>query len=104
MKDQLPMPSRFEVASLRVRAMAFLKGWGSAGPDGAHRTWNLTELEAKAAEVVDRALGGSPLHCHFCDKGNDEVKKLIAGPTSMICDECVALSAEIIARETETSK
>jgi ATP-dependent protease Clp ATPase subunit len=31
------------------------------------------------------------MHCRFCGKHKDEVKKLIAGPDSMICDECVVL-------------
>lgn len=39
------------------------------------------------------------LRCSFCGKGQDEVKKLIAGPTVYICDECVGLCNEIIAEE-----
>lgn len=39
------------------------------------------------------------LKCSFCGKGHDEVKKLIAGPTVYICDECVELCNEIIAEE-----
>ena len=35
--------------------------------------------------------------CSFCGKGHDEVKKLIAGPSVYICNECVALCNEIIA-------
>ncbi len=41
----------------------------------------------------------SKLKCSFCGKGQDEVKKLIAGPTVYICDECVELCNEIIAEE-----
>lgn len=37
------------------------------------------------------------LKCSFCGKGHDEVKKLIAGPTVYICNECVELCNEIIA-------
>ena len=37
------------------------------------------------------------LKCSFCGKGQDEVKKLIAGPTVYICNECVELCNEIIA-------
>lgn len=36
------------------------------------------------------------LHCSFCSKGAQEVKKLIAGPDVYICDECVTLCHEII--------
>jgi ATP-dependent Clp protease ATP-binding subunit ClpX len=38
----------------------------------------------------------SILRCSFCGKGQDEVKKLIAGPMVYICDECVGLCNEII--------
>ena len=36
------------------------------------------------------------LHCSFCGKAQKEVKKLIAGPTVYICNECVDLCNEII--------
>jgi ATP-dependent Clp protease ATP-binding subunit ClpX len=44
---------------------------------------------------------GSILHCSFCGKSQDEVRKLIAGPTVYICDECIELCNEIIAEEAE---
>ncbi len=40
----------------------------------------------------------TPLKCSFCGKGQDEVKKLIAGPSVFICNECVDLCNEIICR------
>ena len=39
------------------------------------------------------------LFCSFCGKSQHDVKKLIAGPAVMICDECVALCSKIIADE-----
>ena len=39
--------------------------------------------------------------CSFCGKSQDEVRKLIAGPTVYICDECVDLCKDIIAEECE---
>ncbi|AGM98921.1 ATP-dependent Clp protease ATP-binding subunit ClpX [Streptococcus iniae] len=39
------------------------------------------------------------VHCSFCGKDQDEVKKIIAGNNVFICDECVALSQEIIKEE-----
>ncbi len=39
------------------------------------------------------------LHCSFCGKSQKEVKKLIAGPTVYICDECIELCNDIIAEE-----
>ncbi|WP_271270353.1 ATP-dependent Clp protease ATP-binding subunit ClpX [Aliamphritea hakodatensis] len=41
------------------------------------------------------------LYCSFCGKGQDEVKKLIAGPSVFICDECVDLCNDIITEETQ---
>jgi ATP-dependent Clp protease ATP-binding subunit ClpX len=43
----------------------------------------------------------SSLVCSFCGKNQKEVKKLIAGPTVYICDECIGLCNEIIAEELE---
>jgi len=43
------------------------------------------------------------LKCSFCGKGQKEVRKLIAGPTVYICDECVHLCNEIMAEEFDTS-
>jgi len=43
------------------------------------------------------------LKCSFCGRGQDEVKKLIAGPTVYICDECIGLCNEIIAEEFNSS-
>jgi ATP-dependent Clp protease ATP-binding subunit ClpX len=40
-----------------------------------------------------------PLRCSFCGKSQEEVKKLIAGPSVFICDECVELCREIITEE-----
>ena len=44
---------------------------------------------------------GTVLHCSFCGKSQDEVRKLIAGPTVYICDECIELCNEIIVEEAE---
>ncbi len=41
------------------------------------------------------------LSCSFCGKGQREVRKLIAGPTVYICDECIKLCNDIIAEENE---
>lgn len=41
------------------------------------------------------------LHCSFCGKSQNEVRKLIAGPTVFICDECVDLCTDIIKEEEQ---
>ncbi|MCZ4352995.1 ATP-dependent Clp protease ATP-binding subunit ClpX [Roseovarius aestuarii] len=43
------------------------------------------------------------LYCSFCGKSQHEVRKLIAGPTVFICDECVELCMDIIREETRTA-
>ena len=44
----------------------------------------------------------STLYCSFCGKSQHEVRKLIAGPTVFICDECVELCMDIIREESKT--
>ena len=51
-------------------------------------------------------IGGSdsknPLYCSFCGKSQHEVRKLIAGPTVFICDECVELCLDIIGEDNKS--
>ncbi|MBI5610570.1 MAG: ATP-dependent Clp protease ATP-binding subunit ClpX [Deltaproteobacteria bacterium] len=51
--------------------------------------------------MSDRRRETSNLSCSFCGKSQKEVKKLIAGPTVYICDECIALCNDIIAEEVD---
>src|SRR3972149_4565565 len=44
------------------------------------------------------------LKCSFCGKNQNDVRKLIAGPTVYICDECIELCNDIIAEEWEEEK
>jgi ATP-dependent Clp protease ATP-binding subunit ClpX len=44
-------------------------------------------------------MGKEKLHCSFCGKEQDAVKRLVAGPGVYICDECISLCTEIIADE-----
>lgn len=48
-----------------------------------------------------REDGHGNLQCSFCGKSQKEVKKLIAGPTVYICDECIGLCNDIIAEEVD---
>ncbi|MGD8327436.1 MAG: ATP-dependent Clp protease ATP-binding subunit ClpX, partial [Sphingomonadales bacterium] len=55
---------------------------------------------------MTKASGGdskNTLYCSFCGKSQHEVRKLIAGPTVFICDECVELCNDIIREETKGS-
>ena len=44
------------------------------------------------------------LFCSFCGKSQKEVKKLIAGPTVFVCDECVELCMDIIREDSKNNK
>ena len=48
--------------------------------------------------------GTGALKCSFCGKSQNDVRKLIAGPTVYICDECIELCNDIIAEEWEEEK
>lgn len=48
------------------------------------------------ADSQDSGNGAVPCYCSFCGKSQDEVAKLIAGPTVYICDECIELCNEIV--------
>ncbi len=48
-----------------------------------------------------RGDGGKLLYCSFCGKSQHEVRKLIAGPSVFICDECVELCNDIIREEVQ---
>ncbi|MFZ0692622.1 MAG: ATP-dependent Clp protease ATP-binding subunit ClpX [Alphaproteobacteria bacterium] len=55
---------------------------------------------------MNKTSGGDPkntLYCSFCGKSQHEVRKLIAGPTVFICDECVELCMDIIREEHKTT-
>lgn len=49
--------------------------------------------------VLDKSKGDKLLYCSFCGKSQHEVRKLIAGPSVFVCDECVELCNDIIREE-----
>src|SRR3990167_6136292 len=53
-----------------------------------------------------RGNGGKDkvFHCSFCGKSQHEVRKLIAGPSVYVCDECVSLCNDIINEEAKDAK
>ncbi|MES2997952.1 MAG: ATP-dependent Clp protease ATP-binding subunit ClpX [Pseudomonadota bacterium] len=50
-----------------------------------------------SSSINDKTSG--PLHCSFCGKSQDEVSKLIAGPSIFICNDCVQLCSDILQEE-----
>ena len=58
----------------------------------------------KRRSATLRTKDTSALRCSFCDKAQDEVRRLIAGPQIYICYECVAVCADMIAEESERQR
>jgi ATP-dependent Clp protease ATP-binding subunit ClpX len=54
--------------------------------------------------MTEKNSGEKLLYCSFCGKSQHEVRKLIAGPSVFICDECIELCNDIIREETSTDK
>ena len=51
--------------------------------------------------MANRVDDRKKLRCSFCNKSQEQVRKLIAGPNVYICDECIDICAEIIQDEFE---
>jgi ATP-dependent Clp protease ATP-binding subunit ClpX len=77
--------------------------------EGRETTWRACRFLRAGfgpGEPMSKTSGGeskNTLYCSFCGKSQHEVRKLIAGPTVFICDECVELCMEIIREENKTS-
>lgn len=54
--------------------------------------------------MTDKVVGEKLLYCSFCGKSQHEVKKLIAGPSVFICDECIELCNDIIREELQEAE
>ena len=58
-----------------------------------------TEISSSAPDHHEKPVKNRLMYCSFCGKSQHEVHKLIAGPSVMICDECVDLCNDIITEE-----
>ena len=54
--------------------------------------------------MVKKSIESEALYCSFCNKDQNDVRKLIAGPTVFICDECIEVCNDIIADESPFDK
>ncbi len=52
--------------------------------------------------ATDKSKGDKLLYCSFCGKSQHEVRKLIAGPSVFVCDECIELCNDIIREEIQS--
>src|SRR5258708_14530914 len=53
--------------------------------------------------MKDRDGCTRPTSCSFCGKGQDQVRKLVAGPGVYICDQCIDLCQEVLEEDTRTT-
>jgi hypothetical protein len=73
------------------------------------RYLELSKLRVELSEQLrvklskERGLPGSLLYCSFCGKNQHEVRKLIAGPSVFVCNECIAECNDILAQENSPS-
>lgn len=65
-------------------------------PPPSLRQWAVEWMEKIADTMKDRPFA---MVCSFCGKSQSEVRKLIAGPSVFICDECIALCNDILSEE-----
>src|SRR5690606_21027378 len=96
--------AREKSAAVRV----FTTSTTPAGPAGAYGILGPKPRSAASERRMSedrqgRNTGDSTkiLYCSFCGKSQHEVRKLIAGPSVFICDECVELCNDIIREELE---
>jgi hypothetical protein len=71
---------------------------GSFDPDDSdevERAWS-GWLAGWLDSIVEKAH--SPMTCSFCNRGKEEVARLVAGPAAMICDRCVQYCQELISK------
>src|SRR6202790_5559733 len=76
-----------------------------------YENWNILSAKIEVARPRASDAGALPvtaapvpepdktLYCSFCGKSQHEVRKLIAGPTVFVCDECVELCEDIVDEE-----
>src|SRR5262245_22383718 len=107
--------SRSSTGPLVPRSAArALTGWASRGAAEALQRWSQPRAHCRLEGLKQ---GGAmwwrkkahrperpPLRCSFCNKLQDEVPKLIAGPGVFICDECVEVCNDIIADDERFEK
>jgi hypothetical protein len=69
--------------------------------------WNVLAPRIEAAQTADASKlsvtadsQAAMLHCSFCGKSQNDVRKLIAGPKVLICDQCVGLCDDILEDES----
>ena len=91
----------------RKPACPSLGRWGHERPFWAcNGTGRRIRHPRETDNMANTSSGGdskNTLYCSFCGKSQHEVRKLIAGPTVFICDECVELCMDIIREETKGS-
>jgi hypothetical protein len=68
------------------------------GGEAGHSAYEAQRLRARNAEREEEVMNDQPaiLRCSFCNKDQNDVRSLIAGPTVFICNECVEVCNDVI--------
>jgi len=64
----------------------------------------VTDMSSDPKSTSMPTSGGKELHCSFCGKTQNEVRRLVAGTDACICDDCVEVCNEIIAHDSRFSR
>src|SRR5688500_16387361 len=92
-----------ETLSERPHGIFAIAGSGNRGLGGLIAGRLVREPKDDEMTKLSGGDSKSTLYCSFCGKSQHEVRKLIAGPTVFICDECVELCNDIIREETKSA-
>jgi len=90
---------RAELALLRVGVAAFAQRVTTMERLLARLSEGAASIERPQFETRIGEPQAGVYYCSFCGKSQHDVRKLVAGPTVFICDECVAICAEIVGEQ-----
>lgn len=68
----------------------------SGDADEVERAWS-EWLTGWVDSIIEKAH--TPLTCTFCNKGKEEVSRLVAGPAAMICDRCIRFCQDLVSED-----
>ena len=88
-------------AFLRAGGAPWYKSWRASLYGLSGRPSGFATQVSMADDSRGKHDDGKLLYCSFCGKSQHEVRKLIAGPSVFVCDECVELCNDIIREELE---
>jgi hypothetical protein len=89
------------------RFAAYPRCWADMSEGGGSwRSWfsSVHTMFGVGKGKHSKPMADTPARCSFCNRGQADVRKLIAGPTVMICDDCVSACVDIIVDDARASE